>query len=211
MSFWFDLKYAWRLTKQSWAYSLMCASVVALGVGLTIWTWSVAYGELSPPGFDYCKGWYSVQIAADAGTSASPNVDAYTYQELLKHNRSAHYLGAFESRGVVLSEGQASTSLRAAAISPQLLAAAQAPPHLGRTFEDADAQSGAAAVAIVSFATWQNYFASDLSIIGKTARIDSAPMQIVGVMPKDFYEFGDFEVWLPLQMPNLARPSDSKI
>jgi|SRR5579859_884703 len=210
MNLWFDLKYAWRLFKKSWGYSLMCASVVALSVGLAMWTYELAYSQLLKPlGFPDSERWYTVQIATDAGVAARPNVDAYTYQELLKHNRSADYLGAFAKRAVVLSEGQASTTLRAAAISRRLLSATQVPALIGRTFEDTDAQPGAVAVAILSFDTWQNYFAADPTVIGKTARIDSAPVQIIGVMPKDFYAFQDFELWLPLQMPNLARPSDS--
>ena len=35
----FDLKYAARLLKKSWGYSLLCAGVVMLSVGLTIWAW----------------------------------------------------------------------------------------------------------------------------------------------------------------------------
>ena len=210
INLWFDLKYAWRLLHKSWGYSLMCAGVVALSVGLAVWTYSMAYSQvLKPLGFPDSERWYSVQIGADATATARPRVDAYTYQELLKQNRSADYLGAFVDRGVVLSEGQASTSLRAAAISPRLLAATQVVPRLGRKFEDTDGQPGAVAVAILSFDTWQNYFAADPAIVGKTARIDSEPVQIVGVMPKDFYAFEDFELWLPLQMTNLARPGDS--
>jgi putative ABC transport system permease protein len=206
----FDLKYAWRLLKKSWAYSLICASVVALSVGLAVWTYSLTYSQtLKPLGFPDSDRWYSVQIAADAAVIARPSVDAYTYQELLKHNRSADYLGAFGNRSVVLSEGQASTTLRAAAISTRLLGATQVPPLIGRTFQDADGQPGAGAVAILSFDTWQSYFAGDPAIIGKAARIDAAPVQIVGVMPKDFFAFQDFELWLPLQMPPLARPGDS--
>jgi hypothetical protein len=34
-------------------------------------------------------------------------------------------------------------------------------------------------------------------------------VQIVGVMPKDFFLFQDFELWMPLQLPVLARPADS--
>jgi putative ABC transport system permease protein len=210
MNHWFDLKYAWRLLSKSWGYSLMCASVVALSVGLAIWTYSMAYSQmLKPLGFPDSELWYSLQIATDAAATAQPSVDAFTYQELIKQNRSADYLGAFADRPVVLSEGQASIDLRAAAISTRLLAATQVPPLMGRTFEDADGQPGAAAVAILSFNTWQNYFGAAPTIIGETARIDSKPVQIVGVMPKEFYAFKDFELWLPLQMQNLARPADS--
>ena len=210
MNLWFDLKYAWRLLKKSWGYSLMCASVVALSVGLTIFTYSLVYSQmLKPLGFPDSERWYSLQIAAGAGGVAEPNVDAYTYQELLKQNHSADYLGAFAKEDVVLSEGQASRRLRGAAISPRLLAATKVAPLMGRTFEETDGQSGVAPVAVLSFDAWQNYFAGDPAIIGKTARIDSTPVQIVGVMPKDFLAFQDYELWIPLQIRNLARPSDS--
>ncbi len=210
MNSWLDLKYAWRLLMKSWGYSLMCASVVALSVGAAVWTYSVLYSQLLKPlEFPGSERWYSLQIAAKAGATAQPSVDAYTYQELLKQNRSADPLGAYANRAVILSEGEASRSLRAAAISPRLLAATQVAPLLGRAFHDTDARSGAAAVAVLSFNAWQSYFAADRAIIGKTARIDSAPVQIVGVMPKDFYVFEDFELWLPLQLPPLARPGDS--
>jgi len=212
MNFRFDLKYAWRLLVKSWGYSLMCASVVALSVGLAIWTWSsVAYAQLLKPlPLPNSESWYTLQLAADATTAPRiMSVDAYTYQELLKNNRSANYLGAVAYKTAVLSEGQASTSLRTAAISPRLLA--QVKPLHGRTFETSDSETSAAAVAILSFDTWQTYFAADPGIIGKTARIDASPVQIVGVLPQDFFAFEDFELWRPLQTPNLARPSDSKL
>jgi predicted permease len=212
MNLLFDLKYAWRLFTKSWGYSLMCASVVALSVGLAVWTYALAYSQsLKPLGYPDSDRWYSVQIAADATARARPAVDAFTWQELLKHNRSADYLGAFANRTVVLSEGQATTSLRGGAISPRLLSSMRVPPVLGRTFEESDGYAEAAAVAIISFDAWQHYFAADPAIIGKTARIDAKPVQIVGVMPQEFLAFEDYEVWLPLQMPKLVRPQDSTL
>src|ERR1700722_16687418 len=220
MNFGFDLRYAWRLLTKSRGYSLLCASVVALSVGLPVWAYTLVYSQLLKPlGFP-AERWYSVQIAAQPGERAYPNVDVYTYQELLKNNRSANYLGAFafpdadateQGKAVVLSEGQASAARRTVEITPRLFSATQVRPLLGRTLEDTDAQPGAAAVAVLSFDTWQNYFAGDPAIIGKTARVDRAPIQIVGVMPKNFFMFLDYEIWLPLQMPNLARPQDSSM
>ncbi|MGD0831820.1 MAG: ABC transporter permease [Terracidiphilus sp.] len=210
MNLWFDLRYAWRLTSKSWGYSLMCAAVVALSVGLTLWTYAVAYNQLwKPLPFPGAERWYSVQMAAKAGAAAQPSIDAYTYQEMLKSSGSADYLGAFSNRALILSAGEASVNLRGASITPRLLSATQVPPLLGRYFEESDGKSQATQVAILSYDTWRNYFAGDPGIIGKTAQIDSAPAQIVGVMPKDFYAFQDTEVWLPLQMLPVARPKDS--
>ena len=82
---------------------------------------------------------------------------------------------------------------------------------MGRIFQESDGQQQAASVAILSYDAWQTYFAGDRNIIGKTTRIDAAPVQIVGVMPRDFLAFQDFELWLPLQMSHLARPGDSTV
>jgi putative ABC transport system permease protein len=210
MNLWFDLKYAWRLTMKSKGYLIICASVVALSVGLAVWTCELVYSQmLKPLGVPQSDSWYSLQIASKAGSTAGPSVDAYTYQELLKRNRSAHHLGAFANRPVVLSEGQAGTRLRGAAMSTSLLAAMQTPPLLGRIFQESDGQPGAASVAILSYDAWQTYFAGDSNIVGRTTRIDAAPVQIIGVMPREFLVFQDFELWVPLQMPPLARPGDS--
>jgi len=162
MNLWFDLKYAWRLSMKSKGYSLMCATVVALSVGLAVWVCELVYSQvLKPLEFPHSDSWYSVQIAAKAESTPNPGVDAFTYQELLKHNRSADYLGVFGYRPAVLSEGQASTRLRGAAISPRLLAAMKRPPLMGRIFQESDGQQQAASVAILSYDAWQTYFAGD--------------------------------------------------
>lgn len=210
MNFWFDLKYAWRLLKKSWGYTAMCMIVVALSVGLAMWTYALAWSQVLKP-LDYpgSDTWYSVQLAPDATLTPRPTVDAYTWQEMLKHNRSAEYLGAFAAKLAVLGEGQAAISLRATEMSPRLFASLGSAPLRGRLFNEADAQSGAAAVAILSYDAWQTYFAGAQNIVGRIARIDAAPVQIVGVMPKDFFAFRDVELWTPLQTPILARPKDS--
>lgn len=210
MNLWFDLKYATRLLRKSWGYSLMCASVVALSVGLAVWTNSLAYSQLFKPlGLPGAERWYSLQLSPDAAGRVRPSVDAYTWQELRKHGRTVEHLGAFSTGTAVLSEGQASTSLRSVAISPRLLAGVQ--PLLGRVLEPADAQPGGAPVAVLSFETWQQYFAGDPAVVGRTARIDAAPVRIVGVLPEDFLVIDDYELWQPLTLPKLDRPQDSAV
>jgi predicted permease len=212
MNVWFDLKYAWRLLMKAKGYSIMCATVVALSVGLAVWVCELIYSQvLKPLPFPDSSSWYSVQIAAKEEATAAPGVDAFTYQELLKQSRTAEHIGAFAFRPSVLSEGQASTRVRGAAMSPRLLAAMKVPPLMGRIFEESDGQQESASVAILSYDAWQNYFGGDPNIIGRATRIDAATVQIVGVMPRDFLAFQDFEIWMPLQLPPLARPSDSTL
>jgi hypothetical protein len=50
MNSWLDWKYAWRLMNKAKGHTLLCASVVALSVGLALWTWcAVAYPQLLKP------------------------------------------------------------------------------------------------------------------------------------------------------------------
>jgi predicted permease len=207
---WFDLKYAWRLALKTPGHFLLCTVVVALSVGLALFSYVLARTLLMTPlPFNGGERWLSVQIAPNKTAQSVPDLDAYTYQEILKRTRTTQQLGSLSSRQAVLSEGEASNSLRAAIVSPGLLAGMQTAPHMGRLFDPADARLGAAPTAILSYDSWQNYFAADPAIVGKQARIDGRPVQIIGVMPRDFFVlFNDFELLFPLQPKTLAKPSD---
>ncbi len=211
-NFWFDLRYAMRLLRRALSHSLLCAMVVALSVGLALFVfvmdYSIAYKPLPFPGADR---WVSIQIAGKPTESAEPRLDAYTYQELLNRRRNVDYIGAFTSREAVLSEGEESNPLRAAAITPGLLAAMHVAPRLGRLFDEHDGQVTSAPAVILSYDSWQKYFAADPAIIGKQIRINAQPTQVVGVMPKGFYAFQDYELWFPLAMSPIASPQDSKL
>ena len=64
------------------------------------------------------------------------------------------------------------------------------------------------AVAVISYALWQQRFASDRAIIGKTVHINSAPFTVLGVAPRDFggTSFARKDVWIPLGLRDLAQP-----
>ncbi len=210
MNLWFDFRYAWRLLLASPGHSLVCIVVIALSVGLAVWGYVLAHSQAwKALPFPSSERWLSVQVAAKATFTPQPNLDQYTYQSIVARTRSARHLGAFALQTAVLSESQASVGLRSAEISPSLLSAMQVPAFAGRLFDAEDGQSGAAPVAIISYNTWQNYFAADPRIIGRQVRLDAHPVRIVGVMPDDFFAFTDSEVWLPLRLENLARPGDS--
>lgn len=209
---WFDLTYAFRLLRKAAAHSLLSALVVALSVGLALFVFVMNYAiAFKPLPFSDAGNWLSVQVAAKATDKARPTIDAYTYQQLVERRRVVNHLGAFANREAVLSEGEESNTLRAALISPSLLAAMDVAPQLGRIFDETDGQRGTAAKVILGHDTWQTYFAADPEIVGKQVRIDAQPMQVVGVMPKGFYAFQDYQMWFPLSLESLAAPGDSEL
>ena len=69
---------------------------------------------------------------------------------------------------------------------------------LGRTFRPEEDQVGANRVVILSWSLFQRRFAGDPSVIGKQIRLDSAPYQIVGVLPRWFtYPDARTQLWVP--------------
>jgi hypothetical protein len=59
-------------------------------------------------------------------------------------------------------------------------------PALGRQLTAADSRQGAAPVAMVGYETWQSYFGSDPTIVGRSIRVGTELRQIVGVAPPAF-------------------------
>jgi macrolide transport system ATP-binding/permease protein len=60
-------------------------------------------------------------------------------------------------------------------------------PSSGRLFTDADNIIGAPLVAVMSYSTWQDNYASDPSVVGSTFWINTKAVTITGIAPKGFY------------------------
>jgi hypothetical protein len=53
---------------------------------------------------------------------------------------------------------------------------------------------------VISYAMWQNYFASDAQLIGRDIRINGIHTRIVGIMPPKFAFPFFHDLWLPSQL-----------
>jgi predicted permease len=74
----------------------------------------------------------------------------------------------------------------------------------GRTFLSAEDQTpGAAPVAVISHALWQDHFGSDTGVIGRTVVLNGQQFAVVGVAPAGFVgteEAFPRDIWVPLSM-----------
>jgi predicted permease len=81
----------------------------------------------------------------------------------------------------------------------------------GTGFDGAlDRLDAPAAVAVISFETWQARFAQDPAAVGKVVRVDDVPFTIVGITEPRFHGTGYERVgiWIPLSALPLVRPHD---
>ncbi|WP_348261645.1 ABC transporter permease [Telmatobacter sp. DSM 110680] len=60
-------------------------------------------------------------------------------------------------------------------------------PAAGRFFVDADDQTGAPLTAVMSYDAWQQDYAGDPSVVGRTFYINGKASTVVGIAPRGFY------------------------
>ena len=95
--------------------------------------------------------------------------------------------------------------------TPSLFRVLQVPPLLGRTFTDAEGETGNDQKIILSYALWQRLFGGDPNVVGRPLRLawNGGLYTIVGVMPREFRFFDQgygghadgmqgVQFWIPL-------------
>ncbi|RPI61543.1 MAG: FtsX-like permease family protein, partial [Lysobacterales bacterium] len=69
-----------------------------------------------------------------------------------------------------------------------------------RAFAPADDEPGSAPVIVLSHRAWEQHYASDPGVLGRTYRVNDTPFEVVGVMPEGFrgLELISPDFWVPL-------------
>ena len=101
--------------------------------------------------------------------------------------------------------------LRGVRATPSLFRVLRTAPALGRTFTDSEGEPGSELKIILSHSLWQQLYAGDPAVIGRSLRLAWTGQQytIVGIMPRDFIFFdqgfpghaGDtraVQFWIPM-------------
>jgi predicted permease len=85
-----------------------------------------------------------------------------------------------------------------ARVTASLFPALGIAPVMGRAFLTEEDQPGRDQVVMISHRLWQNRFAADPNIVGRTIALNGRSLSVVGVMPAGFeFPFKDISVWKP--------------
>ena len=71
---------------------------------------------------------------------------------------------------------------------------------LGRTLVERDEDPAEPAVAVIGHSVWMTRFEGDPAIVGRTVKLGTADVTIVGVMPKGFGFPVNQRIWTPLRV-----------
>jgi predicted permease len=202
-SFLTDLRYGARALRKNIGFATVGVLTLALGIGVNATMFSLVSGFLlaRPAGREpeHVAVVTSINpvsgFQADAIPVSPPNYLAWREANHVFKDMAA----ADEYRTVSLSSQGHSEALRCAAVSPNYFGVLGVSPQLGRFFSYAEDQPGHDHIVILSHDLWEQHFGSDVSLIGRTIRLNRENYTVIGVMPASFRMLGFTpQVWTPL-------------
>ncbi|HUQ79955.1 MAG TPA: ABC transporter permease [Gemmatimonadaceae bacterium] len=202
------MKLAVRSLGRSPGLSAIAIVAFALGIGLTTATFSILDGVVLK-GLPIEKANELIHIEESnlpAGIN-SVAVPIHDFLDWRAAQRSFTDLAAFYEGTVNLAgPGARADRYSGAFTTANLFDLARVRPQLGRTLTADDERPGAPGVVVIGSDVWENRFAGDRDIIGRTIRVNGEQSTIVGVMPKGFEFPVRQDVWVPLRMNALEIP-----
>jgi len=217
MTLWQDVRYGARMLAASPAFTIVAVVSLAIGIGANCAIFSFADGLLlrplpvARPGEVLAVGSTSSLEALNASALVASYRD---YVDLRDRNTSFEGLAAFSTltAGFALDASATPKLKLGMLVSGNLLPLMGVEPAIGRSFRPEEDQVPARdAVVVLGHAMWEQEFASDPHVLGRTVRLGGVPFTVIGVTPESFtgmdqYVRSDF--FVPLMMsPRLLTDS----
>jgi predicted permease len=208
-----DVRFAARLLWRNPLFTLTAALSLSIGIGATTAIFTVANGLLLRAAAGVSDPTSLVDIVR-RDPSRGPGVEPMSYPNVVELRRRATTLDQVYAYQMQLTP----TSLRLAdgvatafanVTTTNYFRALGVQPAAGRVFDAADSENaGAGPIAVLSYDYWMRRFAGNPHVIGETARINNAPVTIVGVAAQGFKGAGILapDVWLPVSMIEAVSP-----
>lgn len=198
-----DLRYGLRQLLKSPGFTTIAIVTLSLGIGINATMFSLVSGILlrRPPGLEVDR--IAVVTSIDPASGFQASASQVSAPNFLSWRESNHVFSEMAAADVYrtasLTSQRESQAVSAASVSANFFHVLGVTPARGRTFSDGEDQPGKDRVVVLSHQLWENSFASDDSIVGRTIRINRENYTVIGIMPANFRLLGyGSKLWLPL-------------
>lgn len=211
MSVSLDIKYAARLLAKKPAFTALTILIVAVGLGVTLYTYSLLNSLVfTPLTLNGDNPIYAIEAQYDYTHLSRRRADPYDLYNLKNELNLLEELGVYQEGTTFIGGSGATTAIRkfnSTYVSWNIFEFAGVQPILGRGFSPKDHFEGAEPSVVLSYAVFQNYFQGDESVIGTMVPLDAEPNRIIGVMPEGFAFPAIAEIWQPLSQ-KFVQPTE---
>jgi len=175
------LRFAFRSLARSPGFTAIAILTLALGIGLNTAMFSVLNGLLFRP-LSFSEPDRLFRLNHTRPHEPYGDFSAANFLDL--NAGSVADLAAFRFWAFTLTEpNQPADVPIALRVTPNYFGVLGMRMHLGRDFHPDEAAAGKDGVIVISHRYWQTRFNSDPNVIGRSVRLDGAPVEIVGVLP----------------------------
>jgi putative ABC transport system permease protein len=203
-----DLRYSLRQLRKYPGFTCVAVLTLALGIGVNTTMFSVLNTLVlqASPAPDSARLVTVLGSSAQAKEKFLSPADFYDYQA---QNTSFAQLGLFTWSNFNLAEpGKAAERLAGLSVSGNFFSIFGIPAALGQVIGPGYDRAGSAQVAVLSDGFWRSHYGADPAVIGRTVRMDTQQVTIIGVMPADFDNltyWGHIDLWRSIAMDGTTR------
>ncbi len=200
----YDLRHALRQLRRTPGLALLAIFTLALGVGANTAIFTVIESVLLRP-LPYTPGNRMVYIGPPADKPGFGSTSWLDYRDIRSQSKLLRDSAGYSEDASVLELQDSSQTVSTPHVTANLFPLLGVRPLLGRTFTEAEGQTGGPLVVVLSENLWRETFHSDPGIVGRAVKINGQARTVVGVMPRSFRfpeELGpDLAkgAWMPLQ------------
>lgn len=197
-----DLRYACRMLVKTPGFTAIAILAIALGIGASTTMFSTINALLLRPmpliqdqdRLVSISEFFFKQPEQNAGV-ALPD-----YLDWKKNVTTLDGIAAVQEATFIISGGDKPARYLGGQISAEAFSFLGVQPILGRQFRPEEDDLNAPPVALIGYQVWQDHFAGDRGVVGKTIPINGKQVTVIGVMPKGWRFPEVCDIWMPLQM-----------
>jgi predicted permease len=200
-----DIRYALRQLRRNPGFTALAVITLALGIAAnsTIFSW-INSTLLNPiPGITHTSDLVTV-MRGERSEHPTPPFSYMDYADLRGSTRSFSGLIGYHDDYMSITGSGKPERIYGALTSANYFEVLGVRPILGRTLlSSASNERKGTAEAVLGYDLWQNHFAGDPAIVGKTIEINLHPYTIIGVAPQGFQGCKSglrADIWIPLGM-----------
>src|SRR5437879_698780 len=211
------MRYAVRLLLKTPGFTAVAVLSLALGIGANTLMFSIVHAvllrSLSYPGSDHLVFvWFTPPNHPEQKRPASV-ADFLALREKSQALEHVGTVGGVDDTATFTGgPGDLPEQVEGQRFSAAVPLALDAKPLLGRWFTEAEAETEASPVIVISYRLWQRRFGGAADILGKTVRMDGEPAAIIGVMPDGWMLFNyPAQLWVPYRLGRATRGSPDRV
>ena len=196
-----DLRFALRQLAKSPGFTVVALLTLALGIGVNTSMFSLV-DVLLLKSAPFPEGDRLFQVMGSTRQGNRNNFSEVELREMHAVSSSFTSLTALNYNDSALVEaGRPAEQVTGVMASAEFFDTFRVQPMLGRAFTASETKPGNNQVIVLSHAFWQKRFGGSPDVIGRSLRIDSEPVTVIGVMPASFdwvFLWGSTAFWRPL-------------